>query len=146
MRRGDIRTALLGALGDGPAHGYELMERLEQKSGGMWRPSPGSVYPTLQMFEDEGLVRSEERDGKRVYELTDEGQKVATERAERAGGEPWETGTEMGADIRSLMRAAASLFGAAKQLAHEGDRPQLDRAVTVIKSATKELYQILAGE
>src|SRR5579864_6524404 len=85
MRRGDIRTALLGALEEGPAHGYELIGRLEQKSGGMWRPSPGSVYPTLQMFEDEGLVRSEERDGKRTYELTDAGRAEAGERRERAG-------------------------------------------------------------
>ena len=80
MRRGDIRTALLTALEDGPAHGYELISRLEEKSDGMWRPSPGSVYPTLQLFEDEGLVRSEQRDGKRVYELTDAG----TGRGDRA--------------------------------------------------------------
>ena len=58
MRRGDIRTALLLALKDGRAHGYELIGRLEEKIGGTWRPSPGSVYPTLQLFEDEGLVRS----------------------------------------------------------------------------------------
>ena len=94
MRRGDIRTALLTALEDGPAHGYEVINRLEEKSGGMWRPSPGSVYPTLQLFEDEGLVRSEERDGKRVYELTDAGRAQATERAERMGAEPWNAGPD----------------------------------------------------
>ena len=88
MRRGDIRTALLNGLTDGPAHGYELIGRLEEKSGGTWRPSPGSVYPTLQLFEDEGLVRSEERDGKRVYELTEAGRTEAAERAERDGDTP----------------------------------------------------------
>ena len=75
----------------GPAHGYELIGRLEEKSGGTWRPSPGSVYPTLQLFEDEGLVRSEQRDGKRVYELTDAGRTEAADRVERFGNTPWDT-------------------------------------------------------
>src|SRR3954471_22480834 len=65
-RRGDIRTALLVALTDAPAHGYELIQRIEDKSEGAWRPSAGSVYPTLQLLEDEGLVTSTESDGKRV--------------------------------------------------------------------------------
>ena len=69
MRRGEIRFALLSVLAEGPGHGYELIGRLEAKTGGVWRPSPGSVYPTLQSLEDEGLVRSVERDGKRVFEL-----------------------------------------------------------------------------
>src|SRR6187549_3195421 len=86
MRRGEIRTVLLGALTDGPGHGYDVMQRLEEKTGGAWRPSPGSVYPTLQLLEDEGLVRSTERDGKRVYEITDAGRAEAQRRAEAAGG------------------------------------------------------------
>src|SRR4051795_9788545 len=73
MRRGDIRTALLSVLVEEPGHGYDLIERLEEKTSGAWRPSPGSVYPTLQLLEDEGLAKSGERDGKRVYEITDEG-------------------------------------------------------------------------
>jgi DNA-binding PadR family transcriptional regulator len=144
MRRGDIRTALLGALSEGPAHGYELIGRLEEKSGGMWRPSPGSVYPTLQMFEDEGLVRSEERDGKRTYDLTEAGRAEAAERTERDGDAPWESGAEGADEIRSLFRAGKTLLGAARQVAHDGDRAQLQRATAVVKSATKELYQILS--
>ena len=62
-RRGDIRTALLAVLAEGSGHGYELMQRIEDKSEGAWRPSPGSVYPSLQLLEDEGLVRSFEREG-----------------------------------------------------------------------------------
>jgi len=92
MRRGDIRTALLVALGDGPGHGYELIGRLEEKSAGTWRPSPGSVYPTLQLFEDEGLVKMEERDDKRVYALTDAGRAEAAERVERFGRLPGSPG------------------------------------------------------
>src|SRR6476659_2831154 len=76
-RRGDIRTALLVALTDAPAHGYELIQRIEDKSEGAWRPSAGSVYPTLQLLEDEGLVTSTESDGKRVYSITDEGRAQA---------------------------------------------------------------------
>ena len=73
MRRGDIRTAVLAVLAEEPGHGYDVIQRLEEKTAGAWRPSPGSVYPTLQLLEDEGLVRSVERDSKRVYEITDLG-------------------------------------------------------------------------
>src|SRR4051812_13132205 len=71
MQRGDIRTAVLAILAEEPGHGYDVIQRLEEKTDGVWRPSPGSVYPTLQLLEDEGLVRSIERDGKRVFEITE---------------------------------------------------------------------------
>src|SRR6476661_3159716 len=90
MRRGDIRTAVLAVLTEGPGHGYDVMQNLEDKTGGAWRPSPGSVYPTLQLLEDEGLVRSTERDDKRAYEITDAGRAEAQRRSEAAGGSPWE--------------------------------------------------------
>jgi len=163
MRRGDIRTALLGVLSEGPGHGYEIINRLEEKSGGMWRPSPGSVYPTLQLFEDEGLVRSEERDGKRVYELTDAGRSEATERAERFGSAPWEQGPggaggagggaghhEGFRSMRKALDRMGPVFPgfmmALRQVGTTGDEAQLDRASEVVKKATKELYQILAGD
>ena len=72
MRRGDIRTALLATLAEAPGHGYDLMQSLENKTGGAWRPSPGSVYPTLQLLEDEGLVRSSERGGKKVAQIVEQ--------------------------------------------------------------------------
>ena len=146
MRRGDIRAALLLALTDGAAHGYELIGRLEDKSGGTWRPSPGSVYPTLQMFEDEGLVRSEQRDGKRVYELTDEGRAAAAERAEQEGTEPWNVGLEDDSEFHALIRAAASMFAAAKQIARLGDPEQMQRATAALRATSKQLYQILAED
>ena len=146
MRRGDIRTALLTALTDGPAHGYELIGRLEEKSGGTWKPSPGSVYPTLQLFEDEGLVRSDQRDGKRVYELTDAGRAEAAERAEKFGDTPWDTGTDWANEFQGLIKSASQMFVAAKQIARGGDPSQMDRATTAIRAATKELYQILSED
>src|SRR6185437_11176077 len=90
MRRGDIRTALLAILAEEPGHGYDVIQRLEEKTSGAWRPSPGSVYPTLQLLEDEGLLRSGERDGKRVYEITDAGRAESARRVDEAGGTPWE--------------------------------------------------------
>ncbi|HEY7946740.1 MAG TPA: PadR family transcriptional regulator [Acidimicrobiales bacterium] len=146
MRRGDIRTALLVALGDGPGHGYELISRLEDKSGGAWRPSPGSVYPTLQLFEDEGLVKAEERDGKRVFSLTDQGRTEAATRIEQHGAAPWEGEPEGDSPHRALRKAAAQLFAAAKQVAQTADTAQIDRAVAAIRATSKELYQILSED
>src|SRR5215212_643106 len=71
-RRGDVRAALLVLLAEEPRNGYQLMQEIEQRSDGVWRPSPGSVYPALQLLEDEGLVRVE-GEGRKAYTLTDEG-------------------------------------------------------------------------
>src|SRR5213080_1684473 len=72
-RRGDIRTAALLLLAEEPRNGYQIMQEVEERSGGVWRPSPGSVYPALSQLEDEGLIRSEESDGRKVFALTDAG-------------------------------------------------------------------------
>src|SRR4051794_25657413 len=87
-RRGDVRAALLVLLAEEPRNGYGLMQEIERRSSGAWRPSPGSVYPALQQLEDEELVRSEESDGRRVFALTDAGRAHVEENRE-AFGEPW---------------------------------------------------------
>src|SRR3954463_11523218 len=89
MRRGEVGLALLIALLDGAGHGYELIQALEAKTGGRWRPSPGSVYPALQLLSDEGLVTSSEEDGKRIFTLTDAGREQAEQYVE-SRGYPWE--------------------------------------------------------
>jgi DNA-binding PadR family transcriptional regulator len=141
MQRGDIRNAILVALREEPAHGYEVMRRLEEASGGLWRPSPGSVYPHLQMLEDEGLVQSSEINGSRTYTLTEAGraesEKVAL---------PWAGGGEHDDQIRSLRQAVGQLMSAAKQLSGSGENSQLERGIAVIQKARKELYQILAED
>jgi DNA-binding PadR family transcriptional regulator len=144
MRRGDIRTALLAALAEAPGHGYEVIQTLEAKTNGAWRPSPGSVYPTLQLLEDEGLVRSTERDGKRIYEITDEGRTEATSRIEEAGGPPWEQTTRGGRKFGELREAASQLHMAARQVAAAGEPEQIERAVTILKDARRQMYQLLA--
>lgn len=141
MRRGAIRTAILLALREEPAHGYEVMRRLEEMSGGLWRPSPGSVYPHLQMLEDEGLLRSSEVDGSRTYTLTDAG------RAEAEKNEgPLRTAGETDDKVRTLREALGQLASAAKQMAGAGDAAQIDRGIAIIQRARKELYQILAED
>jgi DNA-binding PadR family transcriptional regulator len=139
-RRGDIRTAVLAVLAEQPGHGYEVMQTLEQRTGGAWRPSPGSVYPTLQLLEDEGLVRVEVRDGRKVYELTDTGRTEAAERAEQAGGPPWNTeGRDPG-----LRRELMQLADAARQVARAGDDDRRERAAGILKEARRQLYLLLA--
>ena len=143
VRRGHIRTLLLTSLLEGPAHGYEIIQRLEAKTEGMWRPSPGSVYPTLQLLEDKGLVRSEEREGKRVYELTDEGRGDAEARAER-NGPVWAEGHEGSPGAGALRDAVGQLHMAAHQVASAGQESQVQRAVEILTEARKKLYQLLA--
>jgi DNA-binding PadR family transcriptional regulator len=141
MRRGDVRTAMLVALRDEPANGYEIIKRLEEMSGGLWRPSPGSVYPHLQMLEDEGIVRSSEVNGSRTYSLTDAGRAEAEEATLTFG-----TGDEFDDRVRTLREAVGQLMSASKQLAGAAEGSQLDRGIEVIQRARKELYQILAED
>lgn len=143
MRRGDIRVALLRSLLDGPAHGYEIISRLEEKSGGLWRPSPGSVYPTLQLLEEQELLRSHEDNGKRVYELTDTGRAEAE--SSEAGQFPWE-GQEGLSGRKALRLAFAQLALATKQIQAAGDGELVERAAQVLKEARQKLYQILAED
>ncbi len=84
-RRGDVRLAVLRLLADEPRNGYQLMQTIEERSGGEWRPSPGSMYPTLSQLEDEALIRSAEADGSRVFEITDAGQRAPRDPGRRAG-------------------------------------------------------------
>ncbi len=143
-RRGDIRTALLALLADKPMHGYDLIRELEERSGGMWSPSPGSVYPTLQMLEDEGLVTSEEQDGKKVYSLTDAGRAQLEERKERAGGAaPWEFGAA-GEGLSELRDSAFALGAAAMQIARTGSEAQRKQAAEILGESRKKLYALLA--
>ncbi|MFZ0252087.1 MAG: PadR family transcriptional regulator [Acidimicrobiales bacterium] len=141
MPRGAIRTAILAALRDEPGNGYEVMRRLEDMSGGLWRPSPGSVYPHLQMLEDEGLVQSSEVDGSRTFTLTDTGREEAAK-----ARLPWQDAGESDDDVRTLRLGMGQLMSAAKQLAGAGEKAQIERGIGVIQKARKELYQILAED
>jgi DNA-binding PadR family transcriptional regulator len=146
LRRGDIRRSILSALQDGPAHGYEVMSRLETRSGGMWRPSPGSVYPTLQMLEDEGMVQARAEDGTRVYELTPAGEAEAAAGAAAGGRAPWEAGDGTDHPSRAFRDAMVQSVHAARQIMTTGSPSQVARATEILQRAKKELYQVLAED
>lgn len=142
LRRGGIRPLILAALAQKPMHGYEVIQALEAQSGGRWRPSAGSVYPTLQQLADEGLVTSEEIDGRRTYSLTDAGRAAAA--AAPVGRSPWSRGADRDApDIRSL---AVQLIGAGMQVQRMGSPAAQVEARRILVDARRRLYRLLADE
>lgn len=142
-RRGDMKWALLSALSDGPGHGYELIQRIDERTGGRWRPSPGSVYPTLQMLDDSGLVRSSQQDDKRVYEITEAGQAELASRTEEVGGQPW-MATEGVSSYGSFRQAMGGLAMAMKQVGMTGDPALVEQATAILDEARRKLYRLLA--
>jgi DNA-binding PadR family transcriptional regulator len=140
-RRGDVKFIILAALNEKPMHGYDIMQSLERM--GQYRPSPGSVYPTLQMLEDGGFVTSEQIDGKRVYTITDTGRQLLAERgAEAQDSDEDETGDEWGATRDSARRFIAA---ARQGITHED--PRVREAVrAIVDDARKRIYKILADE
>ncbi|HEY4428127.1 MAG TPA: PadR family transcriptional regulator [Solirubrobacteraceae bacterium] len=143
-RRGDIRTAALLLLAEEPRNGYQIMQEVEDRSNGLWRPSPGSVYPALQQLEDEGLIRSEEVDGRKLFALTDAGRKLVEERgADRPA--PWEEmGDELSdraAELGKLVRDVAYAFA---QVMRTGSEAQMAKAAEVLSATRRDLYRILA--
>jgi len=142
-RRGNVRAAVLSVLAERPMHGYEIMQELQERSGGAWRPSPGSVYPTLQLLEDQGLVKGEDAEGKRVFALTDEGKAEAEAVKARMGGAPWEGGGDDDPRFK-LRQATFQVAGAAKQVGMSGSAGQIQETLVILADARKRIYQLLA--
>ncbi len=142
-RRGEVRAAILELLEERPMHGYELMRELESRSGGVWRPSPGSIYPTLQMLEDEGLVSGSDVEGRRTFALTDAGRREAAGRAD--GPPPWEeVAGEVGEEVAGLREASLQLGAAVMQVARLGSRERMQKALDILKDARRRIYTLLA--
>jgi DNA-binding PadR family transcriptional regulator len=143
-RKGDVRAAVLALLGERPMHGYEIIGELDERTGGMWKPSPGSVYPTLQLLEEEGLVVGEELDGKRRYSLTDDGRAKVAEQADPA---PWEE-VARGADpeVVELWKAFRQMAMAVKQISVAAGPGQQAKALAILTEARKKLYGVLAED
>jgi DNA-binding PadR family transcriptional regulator len=143
-RRGDVRAAILTLLAERPMHGYEMIQQIAERSNGIWRPSPGSVYPTLQLLDDEGLITASETDGsKKLFELTEEGRAAA----EKIETPPWDEIAE-GADPGhvNLRAAIGQLFGAVAQSAHTATAEQQQRIVEILNNARREIYGILGED
>ena len=125
-------------------HGYEMIQQIAERSNGIWKPSPGSVYPTLQLLDDEGLITANETDGsKKLFELTDEGRAAA----EKVETPPWEEIAE-GADPGhiNLRTATRQLFGAVAQSAQAASAEQQQRIVDMLNNARREIYGILGED
>ena len=144
--RGDVRLAIVGLLAEEPMHGYQLIQEITARSEGRWRPSPGSVYPTLAQLEDEGLVRAEDAEGRRVFRLTDEGRRLAAERSPDFAA-LWSDDTEpVGGGIRELGEVLFQVGGAAVQVASAGSEAQRRAATELLERTRRELYLLLAED
>ena len=143
-RRGDVRAAILALLAERPMHGYEMIQEIDARSQQLWKPSPGSVYPTLQLLVDEGLLVATESEGsKKLFELTDDGRAAA----EKIETPPWDEITS-GADptAMGLRTAVGQLMGAVAQSAHAATSEQQQRIVEIVNTARREIYQILSED
>ena len=145
MARGDVRAAVIALLAERPMHGYQIINEIAERSGGAWKPSAGSVYPTLQLLVDEGLVEAEETGGRKVYALTDAGRSVADTETAESGPAPWETaGKREGGHRTALPKAGAELAQAVAQVGRTGSPEQVAEAVALLEETRRKVYGILA--
>jgi DNA-binding PadR family transcriptional regulator len=145
-RRGDVRLALLRLLAEEPRNGYQLMQAIEERSEGLWRPSPGSVYPTLAQLEDEGLISSVEAEGARRFEITDAGREHLAGREDEPA--PWATGSDEEGDnpLAELAPLVIAIGKATFQVATAGSRAQRERAQELLAETRRALYRILSED
>jgi DNA-binding PadR family transcriptional regulator len=144
--RGNVRAAVLALLVEEPRHGYAIMTELAERSGGLWRPSPGSVYPVLQQLQDEGLVTAEESEGRKVFSITDAG-RALIEASPAEFAEPWSVaGPGPRQRVQTLFEGMTALGAATQQVARLGSAEQAERARAVLDEARRSLYRILAEE
>jgi DNA-binding PadR family transcriptional regulator len=142
-RRGNVRAAVLVLLRERPMHGYEMIGEIAERSNGIWRPSPGSLYPALQLMEDEGLVTIEESDGKRLVSLTETGRTEADTLA--SGPSPWAQAAEgIDQSVFDLQAAIGPLMQAASQVGQVGTDEQRAKAIEILTDARRRLYGLLA--
>jgi len=149
VRPGDARAAVLVLLDEQPMHGYQIIQEIEERSSGFWKPSPGSVYPVLQQLEDEGLVLIEQTEGRRVVSLTEAGRSyVEDNRTELEGA--WNAVInpvdEAMIDVRNLFSLSKQIFIATQQVAQVGTDRQLTEAKKVLTDTRRQLYLILAED
>jgi DNA-binding PadR family transcriptional regulator len=153
VRRGDVRVAILAVLADGPLNGYQVIQGIADRTQGAWRPSPGSVYPTISQLEDEGLVVGDDERGRRSLRLSDAGRDYLAEH-EDAVAEVWapfeagaaddEPDDVDGLDFASLKPELGRVMNAVWQIITTGTDEQRRAAVGVLVEARRSLYGILA--
>lgn len=140
--RGNLKYEILAVLWEGPRHGYEVMLAIEERRG--YRPSPGSIYPALQLLEDEDYIKGNERDGKRVYTITEKGSQLLKQHRDEY---PEGDADDAMPHIKRFARGIGAMSGAKtalKQIARLGDAAMMDRAIDVMERARRDLYAILS--
>ena len=147
VRRGDVRAAALALLAEEPRNGYQIIQAIAERSGGVWQPSPGSVYPALQQLEDEGLIQTETADGGRKhYTLTSEGREYVAAHPEEVQA-PWEAvARSVDSDALELRRLFGEVMMAASQVDRVGSDEQIAQAHQIMADARRKLYRILAAD
>jgi len=140
--RGDVRTAVLLLLDEEPMHGYQLMQAIADRSGGRWTPSPGAIYPALNLLEDEGLVTVAAESGRKVATLTDAGRTQVAENRD-VWADPYAGFGESrsGPDLRDLLQ---QLHGATRQVGRAGSPEQVAAAAEILAGARRQMYLLLA--
>lgn len=152
VRRGDVRSAILDVLAGGDMNGYQVIQTIQERSGGGWKPSPGSVYPTVQQLEDEGLLHTREADGRRELHLTTEGRRYVDANPDLMAGtwKPFEDGESVthgpAGGISALAPAVKQLMSAVGQVMTQGSDAQRLEAVEILHDARRRLYGLLAEE
>jgi DNA-binding PadR family transcriptional regulator len=146
-KRGDVRAAALALLAEEPMNGYQIIQAISERSDGVWRPSPGSVYPALQQLEDEGLIRAEAAEGgRRAYQLTDEGRAYAEAHPDELRA-PWDVfAGAMGDTTREMRSLIGQVAMAAYQVLSAGTESQVTQARQVLTDTRKALYRLLAAD
>lgn len=142
--RGDIRAAVLALVAEQPRHGYEIIQEIAERSGGAWRPSPGSVYPTLSQLADEGLVRVEQTDGRRVVQLTEAGTAYVAEHRTELDAVWASIGQDTDPDGGALWEQLGQLHAATQQVMGAGTPEQIAAATAALAEARKTIYRLLA--
>jgi DNA-binding PadR family transcriptional regulator len=140
-----VRAAALALLAEEPRNGYQLIQEIALRSGGVWKPSPGSIYPALQQLEDEGLIQSEVRSERKVFVLTDAGRRYVEAHAEDINA-PWDAVAEPFAHLHGVRTSAAGAFVALQQVLAAGSAEQIERAEQVLNETRRALYRILADD
>lgn len=142
-----MRAAVLNLLNEQSLTGYQLMGAIEEKSQGLWKPGPGSIYPALQLLADEGLIALTGADeaGKKPYAITDEGKKYLAEHPEQTKA-PWDRVTRDLQGVLSLRPELEQLAAAVRQAATVAAEEQQAKVKEVLTRARKEVYRILAAD
>ena len=147
VRRGDVRAAALSLLAEEPRNGYQIIQEIAERSGGVWQPSPGSVYPALAQLEDEGLIQAETPEGgRRRYALTTEGREYVTAHADEVRA-PWDdVASSVGTDAIELRKLFGAVAMAGMQVVQVGTPAQVAQAQQILTDARRKLYAILAAD